>query len=90
MVRFDEIVQLKNSERKWKRFSIAIFTLFFTDLMILAFELRREILWDEGRKLEILFTVAAALFIIELILIFRILKIKDKRLFLLNKFYDDE
>ncbi len=90
MIRYEEIERLTHIERRWTRVAIGIFTLFFTAFIVLMFEIRRQLLYDQGRNLTLWTLVCAGLLIIGAIIIFIKLRLKEIKLILLHKFYDEE
>jgi len=90
MVRFEEIERLTRSERRWTRVAISVLTLFFTIIIVLLFEIRRQLLYNAGRNITLWCIIAAVLLIIGAIVIFIKLRLKEIRMTLLHKFYDEE
>ena len=90
MVRYQEIERLTRIERRWTRVAIGAFTLFFTAFIVLMFELRRELLFDQGRNLTFWTLVCSGLLISGVIIIFIKLRLKEIKMMQLHKFYDEE
>ena len=90
MVRLEQIERIKGLEKKWARILIVLLTVFFTDLLLILFEIRRYYVYGSVNNFTILSVIAGIMLICIIAVFIHRLRLRDQKFLLLNKFYDSE